>query len=122
MLPRVLGELMEVERIVDVGEVVVKEQVGEDRLLQVFHFGFEKGTEPVGPSLPGRQELQEGDGLRDLLAGVLDGADVELHHLALDTPGVAAGQGVVTDVGHALRRQVAPADRRQPIAHRRRHP
>ena len=101
-----LDELVEVHRIVDLGEIVVKE-VRWVALQDVLELDLELGTGSVVHRPPRgdqpRQRLRLGDPRRRV--GEVIG--VEPQHLPRDPAHVAPRIGVVAHVGDAVRGQVA---------------
>ena len=117
----VRGELVEVDGVVDLGELVVQQRRVAAR-EHALGLAAHEGPEPVLSRRALEQEAQQGPRLRDALARVGELGGVEDEHVAQRLAQAPAGQGVVADVGHAGLVQRLAADREQAIADRRRHP
>ena len=95
------GELVEVDGLVDLGELVVQQaRVGavEQALGLVAHERAE--LVPGGRALD--EEAQQRPGLLDALARLGEPGGVEDEHVAQRLAQAPTGQGVVADVGHAV--------------------
>jgi hypothetical protein len=100
MASGVRGELVEVEGVVDLGELVVQQR----RVAAREHALGLSAHERTEALLAGRaidQEAQQRPRLGDALACVGELCGVEDEHVAQRLAQAPAGQGVVADVGHA---------------------
>ncbi len=111
------GELGEEERVVDVGQRVVKQQRvrarGERRRL---------GADGGGGLVLAAQPREQAPGGRDPLLRVVDAVDLEGEQLAQRLAQPVAGQRVVADERDAVGRQHVRGEREQLLAHRVGHP
>ena len=116
----VRGELVEVDGVVDLGELVVQQR----RVAAREHaLGLAAHSAPSpSPRRALEQEAQQPPRLCDALARVGELGGVEDEHVAQRLAQAPAGQGVVADVGHAGLVERLAADREQAIADRGRHP
>ena len=68
------------------------------------------------------QKRQQAAGLADAIGRVVEPLSVIAEHLANGGPRMPAGEGVVADVGNALRIEIVAADREDFFLHLLRHP
>ncbi len=112
MSARLGDELVEVQRVVDLGERVVEEQA-VDVLCELARLGSEHlGELAVGLTRCAEQR-QEAARRRHPLLGPHDRLDVVAEHLAQRLARMAAGHRVVADVGDAVLRERRGAEREQ---------
>ena len=111
----VRGELVEVDGVVDLGELVVQQASRRCAVEQALGLAAHERPELVLARRALEQEAQQRPRLRDALARVGELGGVEDEHVAQRLAQASAGQGVVADVGHAVAR---PARRRQTASRR----
>ena len=119
---RRLRELVEVERLVDLVQELVNEIVVRFA-LKSFRFTADDarvGSLVVGDRL--HQEVQQTPRFGQPLVRLFQVTGVEMEHVLGDAPEMPAGIRVVTDIGHAVRRQAVTADGQDFVPDRRGNP
>ena len=119
--PGALDEVDEQQGLVELGEVVVK-QDGVGLLALVFEGVLEDRGRERTRRRGLREKSDEASRLRDSFGGLLDVPHVPPHHLAHRVSDVAPGERVVAHVRDAVRRERSGGDREHPLLHGRRHP
>ena len=115
------GEFDEIAGGVDMLQILVKDVVVRLFLERLHHFPNGGGQEIVVRQAVAQQH-QHGPGTGQALVVVLRAVAVHQHGVAHHVAGLPAGIGVVTDVGHAQRREVFAADAQDGLLDFGRHP
>lgn len=102
-------------------EIVVVEHVVRDRLDLLHALAQGRAIEGLGVGRLG-EALDRRPRRPDLLDGIIDVARLEQHDVAGKITQPATRQGIVADIGDALRRQQFAEERHDPLAHHLRHP